>query len=448
MGTKRNNGKRNNKKQRRYTKMTGGTPEFIKVVAFKGEDDKIDYRIFDNKMDKEQQKQYADKHKIYIPLGSYRDPFDFKKIYSITRPFFTMDDKVEKYGSHSFAINHPDDIKNIEVMNKIIKFLNNPSMPLPTGMSGSPRGMPTGMSGSPRGMPTGMSGSPRGMITGGTSTTSTSFDIPDLDELEKDIKNKNLENVIDEYKKYLEPSLVIDVNDPEAKNILRQQVQEKYNETIKELAQAYNSYILSNSSLNNFISTFLPEEKEIAEEILKSPVFLNIISKKEGWITKDFPNFEHMKKKIDNPDADVLELNVEPSGSFYSASGSSRSSSGYSGASGSSRSSSGYSGASGSIVSSLSGSSRSGSSLSGSSVSGSSRSGSSLSGSSNWSSISSSSKPISSSVSVPKMIPVNPNKNKIFVKPKNILTLKNSRRVRKGGSQKKKRLFTVRLKRK
>jgi hypothetical protein len=197
--------------------LSGGKPLFIKTVARYKDGILVKYLIQRTKMDEDQQRGYANLHKVFYPLNepsSFLDIFkiDPKKMKLLTKPFFSppntdpnnvpVDEETE---SQTIVINSFDDRNDVKVANQIIQNINNDTT-IPAAQHKYDGDIPT---------------------------------------------------FIDEYKKFIERN----------KRIL----------------------LLNTPNLTK------------GTKMLNTPVFLNIIGKKYGYITNELPNLEELQTQMFAP---------------------------------------------------------------------------------------------------------------------------------------------------
>ena len=260
MRQERKKTKKRNKGRCRRTanRLRGGKPKFIKTIAYyddetPGKEALVDYKIIQGNMDIDQQRKYADKHKVYYPIEtpSIIDEIfgsvDPHKIRLMTKNYFSLPGK-PKVGfsrdEETVVIHEPEDIEKIRITNKML--------------------------------------------------------------MNHYVFNKLMENL-----KKIPPAKLIRKTKGGAPT-------KDQNEKLREDVVKYNEFISKNKdALLNGITT--GDEKKVAESLLKSPVFFNIIAVRQGFVDKPIEELDFLKGIIDKPPSNTDEflksVSSGPSGS-------------------------------------------------------------------------------------------------------------------------------------
>ena len=252
--TKKRNKGRCRRTVKNANRLRGGKPKFIKTIAYydetPGKEALVDYKIIQGNMDIDQQRKYADKHKVYYPIEtpSMIDEIfgsvDPHKIRLMTKNYFSLPGK-PKVGfsrdEETVVIHEPEDIEKIRITNKML--------------------------------------------------------------MNHYVFNKLMENL-----KKIPPAKLIRKKKGGAPT-------KDQNEKLREDVVKYNEFISKNKdALLNGITT--GDEQKVAESLLKSPVFFNIIAVRQGIVDKPFGDLDLLKNIIEKPNSNIDEFLKNVSGSL------------------------------------------------------------------------------------------------------------------------------------
>lgn len=227
MAKTKNSKRRRNIKTRRL--LRGGKPDFIKIVAYNNDGFFVDYKIMYDSLNKEDQKKYSDLHRVYYSIGS-------KSLFNDVMDLFKIEPKIIKNKTKSF-FSLPGKNPNYKSSDKPSDYQ--------------------------------------------TIAIHHPDDIKKIQIANQIIKNINKNTIIND-----------NTTNENIKKTLQKTNEILYSplnsiEKIKEFIKAYRKFIMNTNNSNIFLGEIKEEDKKKAIEMLNTPVFLEIIGKRYGFINQN-----------------------------------------------------------------------------------------------------------------------------------------------------------------